>query len=95
MTERASSNTIVCMSMDRLSITMEPELGAAVRRAAKRAKTSLSAWIAEAAANRVRNEALGRELDRWEAEQGAFSEQELARAAAALDRAPGRKRRRS
>lgn len=77
-------NTIVCMQVDRLSITMEPKLGAAVRKAARRAKMSVSAWIAEASANRVRNEALGAFLDRWEAEDGAFTPEELAVADAAL-----------
>jgi pyrroloquinoline quinone (PQQ) biosynthesis protein C len=79
------------MNAERLSITMDPALGAAVRRAAKRAKMSLSAWIAEASADRVRNEELGRALDRWEAEEGAFSADELARAAAALGMARKRK----
>ena len=72
------------MQVDRLSITMDPKLGAAVRRAAKRAKVSVSAWIAEASADRVRNESLGRALDEWEAEEGAFEADELAAAAAAL-----------
>jgi hypothetical protein len=72
------------MQVDRLSITMDPSLGLAARRAAKRAKMSLSAWIAEATADRVRNEALGRALDRWEAEDGAFTSQELTTAAQTL-----------
>lgn len=72
------------MQVDRLSITMEPKLGAAARRAAKRAGMSISAWIAEATADRVRNEALGRALDEWEAEDGEFSSAELAAAADTL-----------
>lgn len=72
------------MQVDRLSITMEPKLGAAVRKSARRAKMSVSAWIAEASANRVRNEALGAFLDQWEAEDGAFTAEELAAADAAL-----------
>jgi hypothetical protein len=72
------------MQVDRISITMDPHLGAAARKAAKRAKMSLSAWIAEATADRVRNEALGEALDQWEAEDGAFTSQELAAAAEAL-----------
>lgn len=81
------------MNVDRLSITLEARLGAAARRAAKRANVSLSAWIAEATAARVRNEALGEALDRWDAEDGPLSAEELARAAALV--APPRKRRRS
>jgi hypothetical protein len=81
------------MSVDRLSITLDPRLGAAARRAAKRANVSLSAWIAEATADRVRNEALGRALDQWEAQDGAFSADELASAASALARPRKRKAR--
>lgn len=77
-------NTLVCMNVDRLSITLDPRLGAAARKAAKRAKVSLSTWIAEATADRVRNEALGTVLDQWESEDGVFSSQELATAAEAL-----------
>lgn len=72
------------MQVDRLSITMDPRLGSAARKAAKRAKMSLSAWIAEATADRVRNEALGSALDQWEAEDGAFTSKELTAAAQAL-----------
>lgn len=86
------------MQIDRLSITMEPKLGAAARRAAKRAGMSVSAWIAEATADRLRNDALGRALDAWETEDGAFTADELAAAAERLGlrrpRAPMRTRRR-
>jgi predicted transcriptional regulator len=82
------------MHVDRLSITMDPKLGAAVRKAAKRAGMSLSAWIADATADRVRNEALGRALDRWEAEEGRFTTDELAAAAAALGFGRARKAKR-
>jgi hypothetical protein len=83
------------MQIDRLSITMEPKLGAAARKAAKRAGMSVSAWIAEATADRLRNDALGRALDEWEAENGAFSEDELAAATQELGlRRPRRTRRR-
>ena len=75
---------MVCMQVDRLSITMDPRLGLAARRAAKRARMSLSAWIAEATADRVRNEALGSALDQWEAEDGTFTSKELTAAAQAL-----------
>lgn len=74
------------MNVDRLSITLEPKLGAAARKAAKRAKLSLSTWIAEAVSDRIRNEALGEALDQWEAEHGALTPNELGRAAEALGR---------
>jgi len=81
------------MNVDRLSITLDPKLGAAARKAAKRAKVSLSTWIAEATADRVRNEALGQALDQWEAETGAPTGAELEAATAALGLSPRRKRR--
>jgi hypothetical protein len=76
--------------VDRLSVTMPPEIGAAVRDAATRQGTSLSSWLAEAAAQRLRNELLGAALDRWEAEDGPFSDEELKAAAVAVG---GRRRR--
>jgi hypothetical protein len=82
------------MNVDRLSVTLEPKLGAAARKAAKLAKVSLSAWIAEATADRIRNEALGRALDSWEATMGAVTAEELAAASEALDRIPRAKARR-
>lgn len=82
------------MQVDRLSVTLDPKLGAAARKAARLAKVSLSAWIAEATADRIRNEALGRALDAWEAEAGAFTAKELAAAAEALESAPRAKARR-
>lgn len=70
--------------VDRLSVTMAPEIGAAVREAAAREGTSVSAWLSVAAAQRLRNELLGVALDMWEAEDGPFSDEELDAAAAAL-----------
>lgn len=77
--------TIVCMAqVDRLSVTMAPEIGAAVRDAAARQGMSVSTWLAVAAAQRLRSELLGAALDLWEAEDGPFSDDELNAAAAAL-----------
>lgn len=76
---------LVCMGqVDRFSVTMPPELGAAVRGAAARQGQSVSTWLAAAAAERLRNQLLGMALDDWEAEHGAFSDEELDAAAAAL-----------
>lgn len=80
--------TVLCMTqVDRLSVTMPPEVGAAVREAAARQGTSVSNWIADAAAQRLRNDLLGAALDVWEEEDGAFSDAELKAAAASLGRA--------
>ena len=52
--------TIVCMQVDRLSITMDPDLGKSVREAAARSGSSVSAWLAAAGAARHLNELLDR-----------------------------------
>lgn len=70
--------------VDRLSVTMPPEIGTAVRQAATRSGTSVSTWLTAAAAQRLRNELLGAALDVWESEDGRFSDEELNAAAAAL-----------
>ncbi|MGH6628429.1 MAG: hypothetical protein ACREB3_01710 [Burkholderiales bacterium] len=75
---------MVCMQVDRFSVTMEPDLGAAVRDAARRAGMSVSGWLAQAAADRLRNDLLGAALDGWEAEDGPFGDEELDAAAATL-----------
>jgi hypothetical protein len=70
--------------VDRFSVTMPPELGEGVRQAAARQGTSVSAWLTEAAANRLRNELLGAALDAWESEDGSFTDAELGKAASQL-----------
>jgi hypothetical protein len=65
------------MPADRFSLTMDPDLGAAVRQAAEREGMTVSAWLSKAAAERVRNELLGIALQRWEEEDGPFTEEEL------------------
>lgn len=76
---------IVCVAqVDRFSVTMPPELGEGVRQAAARQGVSVSAWLGEAAADKLRNELLGAALDAWEAEDGSFTESELDAAASHL-----------
>jgi hypothetical protein len=80
---------IVCMAqVDRFSVTMPPELGEGVRQAAARHGTSVSTWLTEAAADRLRNELLGAALDEWESEEGSFTKAELDAAASRLGLAP-------
>ncbi len=76
--------------VDRLSVTMPPDVGSAVREAAARAGVSVSSWVTTATAQRLRNELLGVALDAWEAEDGPFTEQEMAAAREALDSAQRR-----
>ncbi|HEX3826844.1 MAG TPA: hypothetical protein VHV82_06170 [Sporichthyaceae bacterium] len=63
--------------VDRLSVTMPPEIGTAVRQAAARAGISVSSWLSAAAAQRLRNELLGAALDAWEREDGPFTTAEF------------------
>lgn len=67
---------------------MPPDVGDAVRQAAARHGTSVSTWLTEAAADRLRNEMLGAALDEWEAEDGPFTQAELDAAASRLGLAP-------
>jgi hypothetical protein len=75
---------IILVKVDKLSVSFDPDLGDAVRDAAKRAGRGLSGWLAEAAEAKLRSEALGDFLDGWEADHGALSNDQLAAAAAEL-----------
>ena len=67
------------MTTARLAISLPPELAKAVRRSAGRG-TTVSAWIADAIAMKLRNEALRRATDEWQRETGiVFTDEELAR----------------
>ena len=68
------------MKVVKMSISLSAELGDEVREAARRAGLPLSTWLAEAAAAKLRAEALASYLDEWQAEHGAFTEEELGRA---------------
>jgi hypothetical protein len=68
------------VKVDKLSISFEPDLGDAVRSAAAQAGKPVSSWLAEAAASKLRAEALADFLAGWEAEHGVLTAQEIARA---------------
>ena len=68
------------MKVDKMSISLDAELGDAVREAAQRSGQGLSSWLAEAAAAKLRAEALAEFLDAWEAEHGSLTVEELRRA---------------
>ena len=72
------------MKVDKISVSFGAELGDAIRAAAAQAGKPVSSWLAEAAANKLRAEALAAFLDEWESEHGAITAQELARAEADL-----------
>ena len=74
-----------------MSISLAAELGDEVRKAARKAGTGLSTWLAEAAAAKLRTEALQEFLDAWEREQGPLTAGELARAERELGFRPARR----
>ena len=63
-----------------MSVSFDAELGDAVRSAASQAGKPLSAWLAEAAASKLRAEALAEFLADWQAEHGMLTAAEIARA---------------
>lgn len=63
-----------------MSVSFDPHLGDAIREAAARGAMPLSTWMAEAAAAKLRAEALTDFLAAWESESGPLSPAEIARA---------------
>ncbi|MGW0699558.1 hypothetical protein ACWD0A_09535 [Streptomyces sp. NPDC002867] len=53
----------------------------------KKLTDNVSAFVAEAVDRRIRHVLLGEELQRYQAEHGAFTEEELAEARAEIDQA--------
>lgn len=72
------------VKVDKLSVSFDPDLGDAVRAAARQRSVGVSRWLADAAAAKLRIEALADFLDAWEAEHGSLTAAELAQAAAEL-----------
>lgn len=72
------------MKVDKLSISFEATLGDEVRNAARKAGTGVSTWLAEAAAAKLRSEALREFLDAWESEHSPLTVEELRRAESEL-----------
>jgi hypothetical protein len=75
---------VKCVPVERSSVTTDPSLGKAVRSAADRNQTSVSRWLAPAAADRLRNDLLSAALDAWEAQDEPFDDEGLNAAASAL-----------
>lgn len=70
-----------------MSVSFDLELGDAIKASARRRSQSVSAWIADAVRDRLRNEALADAVSAWEAQFGELTESELAEAERILDRA--------
>jgi hypothetical protein len=61
---------ISSVKVDKLSISFDPEPGDAVRSAAAQAGKPVSSWLAEAAASKLRAEALAEFLADWQTDHG-------------------------
>jgi len=68
------------MGVEKMSVSFDLELGEAIRSSAGNAHQSVSSWLAEAARDRLRLEALGEAVTYWQEQFGALSEEEVARA---------------
>lgn len=80
------------MKVDKFSVSFNARLGDEVRDAARRAGSGVSAWLAEAAAAKLRAESLAEFLDAWEIEHGPLTPEELAQAEAELGFTPFKER---
>jgi hypothetical protein len=77
-------------TMDRITVSVPPEVGQAVREAARREHLSVSSYVTSVLEEKLRNVLLGLALDEWEAEDGPFTDAELNEARRVL--AGGRRR---
>jgi hypothetical protein len=75
------------MGVEKFSVSFEPDLGQAVRDAADEGDQSVSAWLAAAARDRLRNLALGTALDELMAELELGDDEVLLAATEARERA--------
>lgn len=80
------------MGVEKMSVSFDLRLGQAIRQSAQHTAQSVSAWLAEAAADRLRREALGDAITDWESSYGPLADDELAAAERILDRAAKRRR---
>lgn len=80
------------MGVEKMSVSFDLGLGQAIRQSARHSAQSVSSWLAEAAADRLRGEALGDAVTEWEGAFGALTETEIANSDRALERASRRRR---
>lgn len=74
------------VAVERLTVSLEADLAAAVREAAEADAQNTSAWLADAARRRLATRGLRDVLDDWEATHGAFTDDELTEARTRLGR---------
>jgi hypothetical protein len=82
------------MGVEKLSVSFDLELGEAIRTSANERSQSVSAWLADAARDRLRLEALGDAIQAWEQRFGPLSDTEVAAAERQLKVADRTRRRR-
>ena len=75
---------------DKRSISLPPALAAAIDKEAARQGTTMSGWLANAAAHQLRLEAGRRGIAEWEEENGPLTAAELAEAQQKVERLLGR-----
>jgi hypothetical protein len=80
------------MGVEKMSVSFDLRLGEAIRTSATGKRQSVSAWLADAARDRLRLEALGQAVTAWEKTHGILSAEEIAAADRALDGAAGKRR---
>jgi hypothetical protein len=68
------------MGVEKMSVSFDLALGEAIRSSAAGEGRSVSAWLAEAARDRIRLEALGDAVAAWEEEFGPLTDAEVAEA---------------
>lgn len=81
------------MGVEKMSVSFDLELGEAIRTSALATDRSVSAWLAEAARDRLRLEALGEAVTAWEEKFGSLTDTEVQQADKMLDRRVEKRRR--
>jgi hypothetical protein len=82
------------VGVEKVSVSFDLELGEAIRASANERSQSVSAWLADAARDRLRLEALGDAILAWEQRFGSLTDAEIADAERQLQRAERSRRRR-
>ncbi len=81
------------MGVEKMSVSFDLELGEAIKVSANGTGQSVSAWLADAARDRLRLESVGHAVAAWEQQFGPITGPELANADHLLDRAAKKRRR--
>jgi hypothetical protein len=81
------------VGVEKMSVSFDLELGEAIKASAAGNQQSVSAWLAEAARDRLRIDAMGDAVTAWEDEFGPLTDTEVAEAERVLERASKKRRR--